>query len=394
VAGKNLTVYLTSDVSKFRRGLRTAEGDARTFGGRMRKIGTGIGVGLAGAAAVGVAAAVNAAQEGIKSAVEDEAGQKRLARQAKNSAGATDDQVKALEDYVDIAQKKTGLDDDTIRTTLARFIRSTGDLTEAQKLNDAAMATSLGTGKEFAPVAEAIAKAYDGNAGALKRIGINVPKGDKIALINALNSQFKGAITDDAKSYAGGTRRVATAWDELTEAFGSGVLDNLGDGNEQMSTFADTLYDSQDDAKELGKWVGDIATSMASLATTIGPVVQKFNELNDMSNGVLTDGTLVTVWEKTALAAKLLAGGLTGNDQAIAEALNGVQGINAQSTQPGRGSWGDGNGSVPARPQLDTFSVSSLYTVDPARSRSNRQVHDGRSNARGAQREARTGNRP
>ena len=100
------------------------------------------------------------------------------------------------------------------------------------------------------------------------------------------------------------------------------------------------------------------------------------------------------MWEKTALAAKLIAGGITGNDQAIAEALNGVQGINAQSVQPGRGSWGSGTGPVSTRPQLDTFSASSLYTVDPARSRSNRQVHDGRSNAVGAQREARTGNRP
>jgi hypothetical protein len=385
VAGKNLTVYLTSDVSKFRRGLRTAESDARGFGGRMRRIGKGVAVGLAGAAAVGITAAVSAAQEGIQSAIEDEAGQKRLARQAKNSAKATDEQVKALEEYVSLAQKRTGLDDGAIRGALARYIRSTGDLTEATKLNDAAMATSLGTGKDFVPVAEAVAKAYDGNAGALKKIGVNVPKGDKIALLNALNSQFAGAIADDAKSYAGGTRRVATAWDELTEAFGSGVLDNLGDGNEAMGDFATTLYESQDDAAAMGALVGDLATSLAETAKYIGPVVEKFNELNDMGEGVLTNGTLATTMQALAVAAAAL----TGNDQAMAEALNGKGGVHAE-TVPVTVPFG---GNHPG-PLSFEGGGDGLGTRDPNRSRSNVQVRDGRSNARGAQREARTGNRP
>lgn len=381
MAGKNLTVYLTSDVSKFRRGLRTAESDAKGFGGRMRRIGKGVAVGLAGAAAVGVAAAVNAAQEGIQSAIEDESSQKKLERQAKNSAKATDEQVAALEDYVKIAQERTGLDDSAIRGSLARFLRSTKDITDAQKLNDAAMSTSLGTAKELGPVADAVAKAYDGNAGALKRIGINIPAGDKVALLDALNSQFAGAIADDAGTYAGKIRRVGTAWSEVGESFGKGVLDNLGSGNDKLGTFDDTLYDLQPKAEKIGAAVGILATNLASVAGWLGPVIEGLERVDELSDNFLLS-SLPDLVGSTVNMGKRAAAQLTGN---AAAAYDTGYGRTPQTVRPGS----TGSTSVNLYDPRD-----DLYTADPTRSRSNVQVRDGRSNARGAQRDARTGNRP
>jgi hypothetical protein len=440
MAGKNLTVYLTSDVSKFRRGLSKAESDAKGFGGRMGRIGKAAGTALAGGLAAGAIAAVAVATEGIKSAVADEQSQSRLANALKNTTKATKAQVDAMEDYITAAQKRTGLDDGDLRTGLGRLVRSTKNGTRAQQINETAMSIALGTGLDYVSVVKALAKANDGQTGALKKLGITLPETaqnyadlakankdlakyqglasaalddygpksseyadalkkvnkqlDKVKAIKGggtkwladLNSQFEGSITADAKTYAGGVRRVSTAWDELTEAFGSGVLDNLGDGNEAMGDFATTLYESQDDAEALGKFVADTATAMANLAQFIGPVVDKLNELNDMGDGVLTNGLLVSAFEKLSIASALIS----GNDQALAEALNGVQGISATSVTPGIGSWGDGTGKpVTTRPQLDTFSSSSLGTVDPRRYHQRAQNADARAAARSAASRAR-----
>jgi putative NIF3 family GTP cyclohydrolase 1 type 2 len=441
MAGKNLTVYLTSDVSKFRNGLSKAERDARGFGSRMGGIGKKAGLALAGGLAVGAAAAATFAVEGIQAAISDQSSQAQLKLAMKNTTKATDEQVASMEEWIKTQQELTGISDEDLRPAMARFLRSTKDVARAQSLAETAMSISVATGKDYVSVASALAKAEDGTTQSLKRLGLTIgplaqnytdmigasrelakaeenaatvreesgPKSkeyakalekvkkaqEKIASIKGnggtkwvkeLNTQFDGAITADAKTYAGGVRRVSDAWGELQEAFGTGVLDNLGDGNEKMGDFAATLYEAQDDAEAMGKFVGDIATGLADTAKYIGPVVDKFNEWNNMGDGVLTNGQISNFFDKIVPGVKVLAGMVTGNQQAVAEAV--------QDTRQEQINAANAAALAAQASQNNMFSSSSLYSVDPNRSRSNRQVRDGRSNARGAQREARTGNRP
>lgn len=300
-SGRNLTVYLTSDVSKFRQGLKGAERDAKTFGQRL---GTAVKVGGA-ALAAGAAAAVAVTFDAIRAAADDQASQAKLARAMKNTTKATQAQVDAMADYVDAAQKKSGMDDGELRDGLATLLRYTEDVTRAQQLSDAALEISAGTGKDYLTVVSALAKAETGQTSALKKLKIPVgeaaknyadlakankdyskaqdaantaleeygpkseeyakalqkvkDKADVIAKLKGggtkwlaeLNDQFEGSVADDANTYAGGIKRVATAWSELQEAFGQGAMGGT-DAPGMMNDLADSLYDAAPAAQIAG----------------------------------------------------------------------------------------------------------------------------------------------
>ncbi len=117
-------------------------------------------------------AAIKIGVDAVKAAIEDEKAQISLAQTLKNVTKATDAQVKATEDYIDKTARATGIADDQLRPSLDRLVRSTQDVTKAQKLQQLALDIAAGTGKDLATVTEALGKAYDGNLGALKRIGV------------------------------------------------------------------------------------------------------------------------------------------------------------------------------------------------------------------------------
>jgi putative NIF3 family GTP cyclohydrolase 1 type 2 len=438
-SGKNLTVYLTSDVSRFRNGLRTAEKDAKGFSGRVGKVGKAAGLALAGGLAAGAAGAVAFAVDGIKDAVSDQSSQTQLKTALKNTTKATDEQVASVEEWIKKQQELTGISDDELRPAMGRFLRSTKDIKRAQALASTAMAISVATGKDYGSVASALAKAQDGSTQSLKRLGLTIgplasnyadmikatrdlSKAEDFAKqvrkdygkdskeyasaldkvhkaqkriadikgsggtkwVKELNEQFDGAIAADAGTYAGKIRRVGDAWGELQEAFGTGVLDNLGTGNEGLGTMATTLYDLQPQAEKVGKFVGDIATGLASSAKYIGPVVDGFNRLNDMGDGVLTNGTLQTFFEKTVPAMQFIAGKLTGNDSAANTAAFVAAGGTVDSRTPSgvpltgpKNGWGVGDGATGS-------SDRPWTTYDPTRVIRRTQDADARARARAA----------
>ena len=71
---------------------------------------------------------------GLKAAIEDEVSQKKLAKTLKNVTNATDDQIKATEDYITKQQLQYGISDTKLRPALEILARRTKDVTEAQKL--------------------------------------------------------------------------------------------------------------------------------------------------------------------------------------------------------------------------------------------------------------------
>lgn len=340
--GRNLTVYLTSDVSKFGRGLKQAES-------KFDKFRKGIAAGAA-AAAAGLAVVGAAAIEAAKAAAEDQSSQQKLARAMQNTTKATEDQVAAMEDYVSAAQRKTGLDDGALREGLSVLMRYTKNATRAQALSNVAQKISLATGKDYLTVVKALARAEDGQTTALKKLGIPVGEaaqnyadlakankayadaqakanqvlaeygptsdeyakalgrvkdaGDKVARLKGggtkwlaeLNDQFKGSIADDAKTYAGGLRRVGTAWDELVEAFGEGLIGGT-DAPGQMSDLASSMYEAQPAAEALGQTLNQVLVpAMVDFVkglAAIGPYWDTF--VQTVSGGVTSVGDFLGV---------------------------------------------------------------------------------------------------
>jgi hypothetical protein len=236
---RSLKLALLADTKDFIQGLDKADKETKTF---SSKLDNALQKGAAAFLAVGAAAGAMAIKIGIdavKAAIEDEKAQKSLAITLKNTTKATDAQVKSVEDYIDKTARATGVADDQLRPSLDRLVRSTQDVTKAQKLQTLALNIAAGTGKDLATVSEALGKAYDGNLGALKRIGVpldeNIVKTkDFDAAVIALTQTFAGQADAAAETFAGRMARIKIAIDEAKEQLGFALLPLL----ERFARFA------------------------------------------------------------------------------------------------------------------------------------------------------------
>ena len=226
---RTLKLALLADTAQFTSGLNKASTDTQSFTSKVDKI-----VATAAKAFLGLATAVGTAAfaigvSAVKAAIEDEKAQVSLAQTLRNTTKATDQQIAATEDYIDATARATGIADDQLRPSLDRLVRSTQDVTKAQKLQQLALDIAAGTGKDLAAVTEALGKAYDGNLGALKRIGVpldeNIVKTkDFDAAVIALSETFAGQAAAAAETFAGRMQRVQIAVDEAKEQIGFALL--------------------------------------------------------------------------------------------------------------------------------------------------------------------------
>jgi hypothetical protein len=226
---RTLKLQLLADTAQFSTGLDKAATDTTSFTNKVDKV-----VANAAKAFLGLATAVGTAAfaigvSAVKAAIEDEKAQVSLAQTLRNTTKATDQQIAATEDYIDATARATGVADDQLRPSLDRLVRSTQDVTKAQKLQQLALDIAAGTGKDLAAVTEALGKAYDGNLGALKRIGVpldeNIVKTkDFDAAVIALSNTFAGQATAAAETFAGRMSRIQIAVDEAKEQIGFALL--------------------------------------------------------------------------------------------------------------------------------------------------------------------------
>jgi hypothetical protein len=227
-----LTLKLLADIDNFTKNINKADNEVTTFGDKITKFGK-----VAGAAflAAGVAAAAYAGKlaiDGVKSAIEDEAAQAKLAATLRNVTGATDAQIKATEDYILKQSLLFGLTDDQLRPSLDRLTRATGDVTKAQKLQAIAIDIAAGTGKSLQAVTESLSKAQEGNLAGLSRLGVGLSKAELKTLdfeqITAkLANTFAGQATIQADTFQGKMARLTIAFDEAKETVGAFILDAI-----------------------------------------------------------------------------------------------------------------------------------------------------------------------
>jgi hypothetical protein len=229
---RTLKLSILGDVDQLKKSLNTGtkevDGFATKLGGFAKKAGAAFAV--AGAAAAAYAGKLLI--DGVKSAIEDEAAQAKLATTLKNVTGATNNQIKAVEDYITKTALANGVTDDKLRPSLDRLLRATKDQTKAQELQSLALNIAAGTGKDLSAVSEALGKAYDGNLGALRRLGVGIDDSiiksknfDAAAL--ALSKTFEGQASKQAETFQGKMARLTVAFDEAKETVGSYVLDAL-----------------------------------------------------------------------------------------------------------------------------------------------------------------------
>jgi hypothetical protein len=226
---RTLKLSILADTADLVKGLKNAEDTSSTFGDKLGGAFKAVGVAAAAAGAAIGAMAIKAAIDGVKSAIEDEAAQAKLATTLQNVTKATDSQIASVEKYILQTSLATGITDDQLRPSFDRLLRSTQSVTESMRLQSLAIDIAAGTGKGLAQVTEALSKAYDGSFGALKKLGVPIDENiiktkDFDAAVVVLSQTFAGQADVAANTYAGRFARMKVAMDEAKETLGFALL--------------------------------------------------------------------------------------------------------------------------------------------------------------------------
>jgi hypothetical protein len=230
---RTLKLSILAETADLIKGLDKANQETQTFGDKVEAGFAKVGKAAALAAAAIGALALKMAVDGVKAALEDEAAQAKLAATLQNVTNATDAQIASVEEYIYQTSVAVGVTDDELRPSFERLFRSVKNIDEAIRLQTLALDISAGTGKSLAQVTEALAKAYDGNFGALRRLGAGIDDGiikskDFDGAIESLSKTFAGQADVAANTYAGRVERLKIAINEAKESIGAALLPQLG----------------------------------------------------------------------------------------------------------------------------------------------------------------------
>jgi hypothetical protein len=263
-----LTLKLLADIDNFTKGINQADNDVSTFGDKITKFGKIAGAAFLAAGAAAVAYAGKLAIDGVKSALEDEAAQAKLATTLKNVTGATDAQVAATEAYIQKQQFAYGLTDTQLRPSLERLTRATKDVTKAQELQSLAIDIAAGTGKDLEAVSNALGKAYEGNTTALGKLGLGIDKAQLKTMsfdevTNALSTTFKDQASVQADTWTGKLSRLNQVVTEGKETVGVFIL-------EAITPFVDTI---------ITKVVPAIQDFTSNIGDKLQPVINVFKPI-------------------------------------------------------------------------------------------------------------------
>ena len=286
---RTLKLNLLADVSKFGSGMTAATADTnkleRGISANSKKM-------IKAFAAVGAAVGLMAVKIGVdavQAAAEDELSQQKLAKALQNTTKATDGQISSVETYIKKQQLSYGISDTKLRPALANLARATGDVTKATDLNNLAIDISAATGKDLETVSLALGKAYNGNLGALTKLGIpldeNIKKTKDFNVVSdELQKLFGGSAQANTATYAGQLAILRERFAEIQEDLGAKllpvlkkVLDQVNlvaqgftgdDPNKGLSNKVKTLQNELTGGDKGGAY--NLGTVLRELATSFG----------------------------------------------------------------------------------------------------------------------------
>ena len=235
-------------------------------------------------AAVPAAAAFTAVAAGLfdatKSAMQDAAAQKALARQIQRATKATDAQIAANEEWISTQGELLGVTDDELRPALAGLVRVTGSITKAQKAASLAMNISAAKGISLETATKALERAYGGNLNALSKIapelkGLIKDGASAEQVFAALNKKFGGEAAAAAETTQGKFKRLKVALDETKESIGASLIPIVESALPYLQKFASWAQDNPKTFKNMALAIGAITAAMIALniALSANPVV-------------------------------------------------------------------------------------------------------------------------
>jgi hypothetical protein len=236
----------------------------------LEKTSEKVGLGLE-KAFVPAVAAVGALATGLglaaKAAIEDETAQEALANQLRNSTGASQEQIAAVEDAISVMSRQAAVADDKLRPAFEALVRGTKDINEAQDLMGLVLDISRAKQLDTTTVADALAKAYEGNFKAIKQLtpemSTLISEGaDLETIINVLGGTFGGANQAFVDTAEGGMAKLNIAWSEATETIGKALIPVIEELIPIITDMAEWVEQNSELVVILGGAIGGMASAV------------------------------------------------------------------------------------------------------------------------------------
>jgi len=221
-------------------------------------------------AGLALAAVGAVAFDAVKAFAEDDAAAQKLATTLTNVTGASDAQVKSVEDFISKTSMAAAVADDELRPALDSLVRGTGDITKAQDLMALALDVSAGTGKDLGAVSDALSKAFNGNFKSLKALdpalATLIEDGASVdEVFAAMGETFSGQASTAANTTQGKMKNLGIQMGELKESIGAAVAPLAEKLIPQLLKFTTWASNNKGLIVAIGATIGVLAAAIIAL---------------------------------------------------------------------------------------------------------------------------------
>jgi len=200
-------------------GIRAAK---KGFSGLSKTLGA-VGIGF------GLKAVTDTLMDAAKAAAADAKSTQLLNIQLTRNAGATAASLKENDKFIESLSLQTGIMDDDLRPSMAKFGNVTKNVKDAQKLLKITLDGAAGSGKNQEKIANAVAKAYAGNTTSLKKMFPELMKSKDV--LGDFAKTYEGLAVANADPFM----KFNNSMDILKEKLGVIVLPLIIDAIDQIS---------------------------------------------------------------------------------------------------------------------------------------------------------------
>jgi len=250
-------------------GLRKAKSG---FGGLSKTLGA-VGIGF------GLKAITDTLLDAAKAAAADEKSTKLLNIQLERNAGATKEQLKQNDKFIESLSLQTGIMDDDLRPSMAKFGNVTKNVKDAQRLLKITLDGAAGSGKNQEKIANAVSKAYAGNTTSLKKMFPELTKSKDV--LGDFAKTYEGLAVANADPFM----KFNNSMDILKEKLGVIVLPLIIDAIDEISKPGGLI-------EVVGKFFEDVANPKTDAGKTfleikdaVGQTIQGVKDFFAMFGG-------------------------------------------------------------------------------------------------------------
>lgn len=231
----------------------------------------------AAAALGGLAVALG---DATRAAMEDQQEQAALALTLQNVTGAGAAQTAQVEKQISAMSRASGVADTDYRKALEALVRGTKDVGIAMNDMNLVMDISTATGMDSASVADALAKAYQGNFKALRSLSPEmstmIKEGASLnEVMDVLGGTFGGATAKNAETAAGKMAILKNSIGETKESIGAALLPVLEAVLPVLNQFAAWAQDNPKAFLAIAAAIGLVAAAI--VATNIAMALNPFS---------------------------------------------------------------------------------------------------------------------